>query len=220
MILLQDSASLKQHLKKPYMKPLLHRASDSSPSLISRSWSIREFWEHLTFNPRKPIIAYDYSVDKERTQVRTVEEARQHWQTAVDERSSAWNLLDIENHTPDFCPPCITEVDLLSLVYHYTSATSGKIDSTWSRAWKEFLIFSEKNSSSPIHVDNAGQHTVILILEGRKIWYFPRNLDMDSVLWFAEAGTQYPHGYRDWWARVELRAGDIMYVRSLSKSGY
>jgi len=204
VILLQDSASVKQQLKKPYMKPLLYRMSDVSPSLISRPWSIQEFWEYLTINPRRPITVYDYSMDEGRTQFRTVEEARQHWQIPVDERP-AWNLLDIENRTPDFSPPCITELDLSSLVSHYTT-------STWGRTWKEFLIFSEKNSISPIHIDNSGQHTVILILEGRKIWYFPRNLDMESVLWFSEAGTQYPHRYRGGWARVELRAGDFMYV--------
>lgn len=78
---------------------------------------------------------------------------------------------------------------------------------------REFFLLSGANAISSIHVDNGAQLTWISILEGRKIWYFPRKITSESVRLLALAGSQGPQGYEEGWARVELCPGDLLYVR-------
>lgn len=77
------------------------------------------------------------------------------------------------------------------------------------------ILSSQWSKRDIFHVDNGAQLTWISILEGRKIWYFPRKITSESVRLLALAGSQWPQGYEEGWARVELCPGDLLYVHSI-----
>ncbi|TQB68324.1 hypothetical protein MPDQ_003609 [Monascus purpureus] len=135
------------------------------------------FWKHLREQPNKTIDVYDYAVVEPtlRTRRLTVREVLLHWELPTQERQ-ALNLLDIENRMGDFCPIEIVQHDPYSKLSLLSPDNVGKTDSDWKNSRKEFFLLSGANAISSIHVDNGGQLTWVLILEGRKIWYFPRKL--------------------------------------------
>lgn len=100
--------------------------------------------------------------------------------------------------------------DLYSKISRLSPDNVGKTNSGWKDYRREFFLLSGVNAILSIHVDNGGQLTWILILEGRKIWYFSRKLTSDAVRFLAVMGSQYPRGYEEGWARVELCAGDLL----------
>ncbi|CEL11374.1 hypothetical protein ASPCAL14477 [Aspergillus calidoustus] len=54
------------------------------------------------------------------------------------------------------------------------------------------------------------QSSLLQVLHGRKIFYFPRRVDSTSIRLLAQVGSQYVNGYIGGWARVELQAGDLL----------
>ncbi|KAL5359306.1 hypothetical protein BJX96DRAFT_56320 [Aspergillus floccosus] len=211
IILLNDSQALCDFLDQKFDKPLLHRASLSGTSLCGRKLTLDAFWTYLQEQPNKTIDVYDYAVvePNSRTRRLTVQEVLLHWKLPKHERH-AINLLDIENRIGDFCPIEIVQHDLYSRISRLSPVNVGKTNSDWKNNRKEFFLLSGANAISSIHVDNGGQLTWILILEGRKIWYFPRKLTSDAVRLLAVMGSQCPRGYEEGWARVELCAGDLL----------
>ncbi|GIC88718.1 jmjC domain-containing histone demethylation protein 1 [Aspergillus udagawae] len=210
LILLNDSQALYDCLDRKFDKPLLHRASLSGNSLCGRKLTLDAFWTHLQEQPNKTIDVYDYAVVEptSRTRRLTVQEVLLHWKLPEQERH-AINLLDIENRIGDFCPIEIVQHDLYSKISRLSPDNVGKTNSDWKNNRKEFFLLSGANTISSIHVDNGGQLMWILILEGRKIWYFPRKLSSNAVRLLAVMGSQCPRGYEGW-VRVELCAGDLL----------
>ncbi|BDD61156.1 hypothetical protein MAP00_006227 [Monascus purpureus] len=211
LFLLNDSQALYDRLEQKFEKPLLHRASLSGNSLCGRKLTLDAFWKHLREQPNKTIDVYDYAVVEptSRTRRLTVQEVLLHWELPTQERH-ALNLLEIENRIGDFCPTEIVQHDLHSKLSLLPPDNVGKTDSNWKNSRKEFFLLSGANAISSIHVDNGGQLTWILILEGRKIWYFPRKPTSDALRLLATTGSQCPRGYEEGWARVELCAGDLL----------
>ncbi|KAI9765386.1 MAG: hypothetical protein M1839_005508 [Geoglossum umbratile] len=123
---------------------------------------------------------------------------------------TALNFLDIENRTKiQFCPSPIILQDITTKLDALKQDDKGKTGSEWKAGQqKEFFLASMKNSISTIHVDTGGGVTWVLILTGRKIWYFPRHVSSRTIRWLAQAGSQTLENYGDW-VKVELRRGDL-----------
>jgi hypothetical protein len=74
---------------------------------------------------------------------------------------------------------------------------------------------------SPIHVDTGTRLTWINILTGRRIWYYPRvprastkgnpYVESNEALAFGQ-GPQDLRMYQDGWAKLDLYAGDLLWV--------
>lgn len=211
MILLKDSRALDDCLREKFDKPLLHRKSLSGNSLSGRQLSLDAFWNHLREKPNNTIDVYDYTVadPSSRTRRMAVQEVLSHWELPEHE-GHAINLLGMENRIGDFCPTEIIRHDLSSKLSSAIPDNVGKTDSQWRNDRREFFLLSGANAISSIHVDNGAQLTWIMILEGRKIWYFPRKVTDDAVRLLALVGSQWSRGYEEGWARVELCAGDLL----------
>lgn len=90
----------------------------------------------------------------------------------------------------------------------------GKSFASQPHLHQEFFIASTRNCITPTHVDTGGANTWVAVLEGRKIWFFPRSSLVDhaaAVQWLGVAGSLEPESLdAAGWAKVELRAGDIL----------
>lgn len=213
-ILLTDMRSLKDALNRPFRIPLLHRMTTNYPSLTScTNFGIQEFLDHLALDQDASISVYDYSIEDplERTSQTTVRWLlSQFQQDSV--RGAALNFLDIENRTRiQFCPYQIKLQDIITKLDSRKEYDKGKTGSEWeTEPQREFFLLSQKHAISTIHVDTGGTATWVLILEGRKIWYFPQFVTAQTIRWFAQAGSQAPENYEGGWVKVELRAGDLL----------
>lgn len=194
-------------LRGPFDKPIIYR-----PKHHQHDLGIEGFLEWFSKNKNSALHVYDYSITdaSQRTRDTTVEEALRSFPSSPD--ANPLNFLDIENRTGAFyCPAQITQHDIQTRIAHQKQENVGKIGSAWiSKKPSEFFLLSTRHAVSSIHIDNGGQLTWIRILEGRKIWYFPRSLNMKTLRWLAVAGSQSPEHYRDDWVKVELCAGDIL----------
>lgn len=63
---------------------------------------------------------------------------------------------------------------------------------------------------STIHIDTGGHLTWVMVIGGRKIWFFARAFTSDDLNWLACSGSQTPEGYRRGWARVKIQEGDLL----------
>ncbi|KAH0545335.1 hypothetical protein FGG08_000634 [Glutinoglossum americanum] len=214
VILLTDAKSLETCLNQPFGVPLLHRATPNYPSLGSYTqFGIQDFLKHLAEDEEASISVYDYSIEdpSQRTRRTTVGELLScFWSGNV--RGTALNFLDIENRTRiEFCPYQVILRNITTRIDARKQRDKGKTGSEWTaEPRKEFFLLSLENAISTIHVDTGGVVTWVLILEGRKIWYFPRHVTAQTVRWLSFAGSQTPEDYRDGWVKVELRPGDLL----------
>jgi len=210
IILIRELDKLDDVLRRPFETPILYRQDKSRHH--QNDLNIKCFLQRLSENGNSNLHVYDYSITDPslRTRDTTVEEVLQSFPSTVN--SNPLNFLDLENRTGTlYCPVHIAHVDLRRKLARRKLDDAGKIGSTWALdKASEFFLLSSRNAVSSIHIDNAGQLTWIKILEGRKIWYFPRFLHMRTLRWLAEAGSQSPEHYRDGWVKVELCAGDIL----------
>jgi hypothetical protein len=119
---------------------------------------------------------------------------------------------DIENRLGvQFCPFSISQEDIQNKISTQGQYNIGKTFSTWKpEIRKESFLLSFKNAISSIHVDVGGHLTWILILTGRKIWYFPRQVTTQAARWLARAGSQTLEYYSQGWIKVELTPGDLL----------
>lgn len=198
---------LDEVLARHFQTPILYRPRGPPQNDLD----INGLLKRLSECEGRNLHVYDYSIPEasKRTRETTVEEALRSFPSTVN--SDPKNFLDIENQTGAlYCGEKIANCDIRTKIARQ-QADAGKIGSTWvlNKA-SEFFLLSTRNAVSTIHVDNGGQLTWIKILEGRKIWYFPRCLDMTSLRLLAKAGSQSPEYYRDDWVKVELCAGDVL----------
>ena len=212
VITITDASSLEQALSCPFRMPLLHRATTEHPSLNPYpGFVIKDFLSHLARDREATLCVYDYSISpaSQRTRSTTVAELLDCFQS--EDSGRPLNFLDIENRTyHQFCPPPIIQHNIMTNLGTQIR-DRGKTGSTWDpKPPKEFFLASSKNSVSTIHVDTGGQVTWILILEGRKIWYFPRHPTSRTVRWLELAGSENPQYYEGGWIKVELRRGDLL----------
>ena len=212
VITITDAQSLDQVMSCPFRMPILHRATMEHPSLNPYpNFGIENFLKHLAKDHEATLYVYDYSISQacQRTRSTTVFELLECFQS--EHNSRPLNFLDIENRTyHQFCPPSIIQHNIMTNLGTQTR-DKGKTGSTWDpKPPKEFFLASSKNSISTIHVDTGGQVTWILILEGRKIWYFPRHSTRQAVRWLELAGPENPKYYEGGWIKVELRRGDLL----------
>ncbi|KAI9855657.1 MAG: hypothetical protein M1813_009703 [Trichoglossum hirsutum] len=216
VILLTDGESLKNALSRPFRIPLLHRVTANHPSLGGyMDFCIRDLLEHLVEDKQATFSVYDYAIQDplQRTRRTTISELLSCFQPD-NTRSTALNFLDIENRTAiQFCPFQITLQNISTKLEAQRQHDKGKTESEWkTEVRKEFFLLSSENSISTIHTDTVskdGANTWVLILEGRKIWYFPQHVTAQTVRWLAHAGSQNPEDY-DGWVKVELRRGDLL----------
>ena len=212
VITITDNQSLNQVISCPFRMPILHRATTEHPSLNPYpKFGIEDFLKHLAKDNEASLCVYDYSISQpsQRTRSTTVSELLECFQS--EHNSRPLNFLDIENRTyHQFCPPPIIQHNIMTNLGTQIR-DRGKTGSTWDpKPPKEFFLASSKNSVSTIHVDTGGQVTWILILEGIKIWYFPRYLTSQTVRWLELAGPEDPKYYEGGWIKVELRRGDLL----------
>ena len=94
-----------------------------------------------------------------------------------------FNFLDIENRTTiQFCPCQIRLRGIITKLEAQKQHDIGKTRSEWkAEPEKEIFLLSLKNAISTIHVDTGSVATWVLILEGRKIWYFPWHVTSQMV---------------------------------------
>ncbi|KAI9784302.1 MAG: hypothetical protein M1839_002363 [Geoglossum umbratile] len=212
--LLTDAKSLGDALSKPFQIPLLHRVTASHSSLApATNFGIQELLEHLAGDKEASISVYDYSVPDpaKRTRQTTVHEFLSCFRSGNTCRT-ALNFLDIENRTKiQFCPSPIILQDITTKLDALIQHDKGKTGSEWrAERPKEFFLAAKRNAISTIHIDMGGAVTWVLILEGRKIWYFPRHVSSRTVRWLALVGSQTPEDYEGGWVKVELRPGDLL----------
>jgi hypothetical protein len=75
-----------------------------------------------------------------------------------------------------------------------------------------WYIWAEKGSISRQHEDVAGLRTIILVIEGKKIWYLqPQRSRSDQRRWEKQSHKG-PDGYVDGWVRLILQKNDILWV--------
>jgi hypothetical protein len=214
VILLTNEGSLSDALSRPFQVPLLHRATEDSPSLAPRkNFGIPDLLKHFADYSAASISVYDYSVldPTQRTRQTTVDEPLSCF-PSEKACCTALNFLDIENRTQiQFCPSPIILHDITTKLDALKEHDKGKTGSKWkAEPRKEFFLLSMKNAISTIHVDTGGAVTWVFILTGRKIWYFPRHVSSRTVRWLAQAGSQTPENYLSGWVKVELRPGDLL----------
>ncbi|KAH0563228.1 hypothetical protein GP486_002196 [Trichoglossum hirsutum] len=214
VILLTDEGSLWDALNRPFQVPLLHRATENSPSLRPRTnFGTPDLLKHLADHEEASISVYDYSIPDptQRTRQTTVHELLSCF-PSEKACCTALNFLDIENRTQiQFCPSPIILQDITTKLDASKEHDKGKTGSKWkAEPRKEFFLLSMKNAISTTHVDTGGTVTWVLILTGRKIWYFPRHVSSRTVRWLAQAGSQTPENYPSDWVKVELRPGDLL----------
>jgi hypothetical protein len=194
-------------LRERFETPILYRAEGSSDYP-----NITGFLKRLSEHGNKKLHVYDCSVEdpSQRTRPTTVEYALQCFPSKPD--SHALNFLDIEHRdNTSYCPWPVSGHDIRTRIADHNSEEVGKVGSNWRPdKSSEFFLLSTRNAVSSIHVDNGGQLTWIKILEGRKIWYFPRCLGIGTLRLLAETGSQYPEYYRGGWVKVELCVGDVL----------
>jgi hypothetical protein len=210
IILIRELDMLDNVLRHPFETPILYRRN--GPLHYQNDLNIKRFLQRLSENSNSNLHVYDYSITDPslRTRDTTVDEVHRSFPSTVD--SKPLNFLDLENRTGTlYCPEQITHHDIQTQIAYQKEEDLGKIGSTWrSKPPSEFFLLSSRNAVSSIHIDNGGQLTWIKILEGRKIWYFPRSLNMGTLRLLADAGSQSPEHYRGGWVKVELCAGDIL----------
>ena len=169
--------------------------------------------KHLSEDKEAPLSVYDYSIPDptKRTCQTTVHEILSCFPSENATRS-ALNFLDIENCTGiQFCPSPIILQDIVIKINALKQYNKGKTGSEWKpELRKEFFLASMKNAISSIHVDTGAGVTWVLILGGRKIWYFPRHASSQTIRRLAQVGSQTPEKFPGDWAKVELRAGDLL----------
>ncbi|KAH0551711.1 hypothetical protein GP486_007072, partial [Trichoglossum hirsutum] len=212
VILLPDEGSLKNALSRPFRTPLLRLAKKDH---LRPMYCIKDFMDHLSVNETATLSVYNYTTEglDKRTRQTTVPELLSHFRSK--ERGTALNFLDIENCTKiQFCPPSITLRDISNRIDAERQLDISKTGSEWqTEVRKEFFILSSKNAISTIHVDivdKDGVETWVSILEGRKIWYFPRHVTAQTVRCLSRAGSQTPENYKDGWVKIELKPGDLL----------
>lgn len=131
-------------------------------------------------------------------------------------------MLELENRFKSFCPPEVILHDLEGILSRNDVEALGKPDSKWKGSdQREFFILSGANAVSPIHVDTGTRLTWINILTGRRIWYYPRvprastkgnpYVESNEALAFGQ-GPQDLRMYQDGWAKLDLYAGDLLWV--------
>lgn len=212
--LVRSHADLHEHLDKVFRLPLLHRATDATPTVVPQQYNLADFLKDMSSDEDTDISVYDYSIGdaQGRTYTTKVRKLRSSFPSCPD--APALNFLDIENRTGlQFCPSAVRRQDLVFRIGAQQGNNKGKTASSWAAPNSpEFFLASMKNSLSSIHIDSGGGNTWIAILDGRKIWYFPRFADEQSVLQLAAAGSLATENYQHGWVKVELRAGDVLYV--------
>lgn len=210
IILLQDGTSLRTTLDLPFEIPLLYR--NFSHRLGGHLYSIQDFLAHLQDDQAASISVYDYSIEdpEKRTRNMTVGEVCLAFEESV--RGPALNFLDIENRTTiPFCPHGITSRNIKTRIDSRTGGNKGKTGSRWNaERQKEFFLLAQKNAISPTHIDTDGKMTWVLILQGWKVWYFPRRVTTHILRWLAQVGSQVSAYFEGGWIKVVLRAGDLL----------
>lgn len=183
VIQLDSEADLCKQLQQGFSKPLFYRASQASDSVNGRALSFERFRDVYRVTPDKQVNVYDYSQEKveDRTRLVTIGEMFSHWEKPHTEKT-ALNFLDLKNETLECCPPPLRQFNALECVARHKSTTSRT--TVYSESYhQEFFLASEANAISTIHIDTGGQVTWIMILEGRKLWYFARGCTPDHIGW-------------------------------------
>ena len=214
VILLTNAQSLEHALARRFSIPLLHRATTNPPSLApSTDFGIDDLCRHLADDRDASMSVYDYRIDEpeRRTRPTKVNELLSCFLPGTVAKT-ALNFLDIENRTKiQFSPPQLVLQDVSTKLEARLQHNKGKVESEWkTEPWKEFFIISLRHSISTIHVDTGGAVTWVLILEGRKIWYFPRHVTAAAGYHLGLAGSQRPEDYEGGWVKVELLPGDLL----------
>lgn len=215
LIRLTSSNALEETLATNFCRPILYRATRTDGSASGEILGLDAFWDYLRERTNKKIDVYDYSVDEptDRTRQYTVEQVISHWSRPQHERPALnLQLLNLDNWFESFCPTEVLLHDLGGMVSRMALEHPGRTGSKWKGSDREeFFLLSGANAVSPIHVDTGGQLTWIKILKGRRIWYFPRALH-GSTESLANRGPQDTRMCADGWARVNLCAGDVLWV--------
>jgi hypothetical protein len=168
---------------------------------------------HLAEDKEASISVYDYAIQdpRQRTRKTNIQELLSRFQSDSI-GGTALNFLDIENRTNiQFCPFQIILYDVMTKLEARKQHDKGKTASEWkAEPQRSFFLLSLKNAISTIHVDTDGKNTLVLVLEGRKIWYFPKHVTAQTVRWLSQAGSQNVEDYEGGWVKVELRPGDLL----------
>ncbi|KAF9641712.1 hypothetical protein BFW01_g1695 [Lasiodiplodia theobromae] len=210
--LVESSDDLQRHLSQAFRLPLLHRTTDARPSIIPHQLNLAEFLRHMSDDKDAGISVYDYSIADAEDRTYSTSVANLCSSFPSRPNAPALNFLDIQNRTGfHFCPLAVKLHDLVFRTAARSRGDKGKTASSWTPPDSpEFFLASMQNAISSIHIDSGGGNTWIAILEGKKIWYFPRFADDQSVLQLAAAGSLAPEHYPHGWVKVELRAGDVL----------
>jgi hypothetical protein len=163
-------------------------------------YTLKALLDQWKGKPGSSVSVYDYTIEKaeKRTRNITAEEMCSIFEKGY--RTTVLNFLDIENRTGAFFrPPAIVQKDIRAEINNRKYASLGKTNSAWQPLLlKEFFLVSLPQSISPTHFDGNGYTTWILIIEGQKIWYFPRHDTAHTRRWYTQVGTQVPESFGGW----------------------
>lgn len=234
-VILVDSANdLKDRLGTEFRTPLLFRASKEHPNTLpTDGFGFKSFISSFVNQDQARVDVNDWTIqdEEDRTYKTTVAEMVTRLVAEADDGKDQpepdqpepvvlpLNFLDIQNRTGiQFRPWPIALQDLNNRIASRQQNSAlmwvGKSFASQPHSHQEFFIASTRNCITPTHVDTGGANTWVAVLEGRKIWFFPRSSLVDhaaAVQWLGVAGSLEPESLdAAGWAKVELRAGDIL----------
>lgn len=126
----------------------------------------------------------------------------------------AFNILDAAR--PDRMKVEPEEVFKVSILDQLDRQEGHGGRSTWQgnlgRNGNRWLILTHGPYSSPFHVDSAGRCTLVVGLQGHKIWHWPNGMERDrEAIWnhfamFGTGETRWPDGV----SRISIGRGDML----------
>ncbi|KAK7701052.1 JmjC domain-containing histone demethylation protein 1 [Botryosphaeria dothidea] len=234
VILVGSANDLKDRLGTEFRTPLLFRASKEHPNTPpTDGFGFKSFISSFVNQDQARVDVNDWTIqdEEDRTYKTTVAEMVTRLVAEADDDKDKHepdqpepvapplNFLDIQNRTGiQFRPWPIALQDLNNRIASQQQNSAlmwvGKSFASQPHSHQEFFIASTRNCITPTHVDTGGANTWVAVLEGRKIWFFPRSSLVDhaaAVQWLGVAGSLEPESLdAGGWAKVELKAGDIL----------
>ncbi|KAL8864144.1 MAG: hypothetical protein Q9198_010065 [Flavoplaca austrocitrina] len=216
-ILIPHTASdLSALLRSSFNVPIYLQGTAFLGKALAQSFedlSLETFLTKVLANGTAECSIVDTAGPHQHTRKGTVEELRASFGQHSRGPKSPINVLEISNFTHrSYIPPVIAEVDLLTqiAIQNVRHLAKDSRPRSMPQAGQEWFLLSQEHSVSPAHIDVAGFCTVVIVVEGGKVWYPLSRPDENDRRHFAQCGSLVPEGFSNGWARILLERGDVL----------